>query len=55
MKPKSLTEIAKTIDHSLLNPVLTDPALIEGIEIARKSQVASVCIKPYTSFSRLRA
>ncbi len=41
------TEIAKMIDHSLLHPTLNDKALKEGIELARKYNVASVCIKPY--------
>ena len=35
------------IDHSLLSPSLTDQALLEGIETAKKAKVASVCIKPY--------
>ena len=35
------------IDHSLLNPTMTDQILLEGIEIAKKYKVASVCIKPY--------
>jgi deoxyribose-phosphate aldolase len=47
IKPASVKEIAKAIDHSLLNPVMTDAVLIEGIEIAKRHQVASVCIKPY--------
>jgi len=40
-------EIAKMIDHSLLHPTMDDRALREGIELARKYNVASVCIKPY--------
>lgn len=40
-------QIAKMIDHSLLNPVMTDEVLEEGIQIALKYDVASVCIKPY--------
>jgi deoxyribose-phosphate aldolase len=47
MKTHSAASLAKTIDHSLLNPALTDQALIDGIELAKKYQVASVCIKPY--------
>lgn len=35
------------IDHSLLHPTLDDQALKEGIELAKKYHVASVCIKPY--------
>jgi len=40
-------DIAKMIDHSLLNPRMTDTDLEEGCEIAAKYSVASVCIKPY--------
>ena len=57
MKTFSAASLAKTIDHSLLNPALTDQALIDGIELAIKYQVASVCIKPYfvsTAANRLK-
>jgi deoxyribose-phosphate aldolase len=47
MKNYTVASLAKSIDHSLLNPILTDQAMIEGVEIAKKHQVASVCIKPY--------
>lgn len=40
-------ELAKTIDHSLLHPTLTDKELEEGCKLAAKYNVASVCIKPY--------
>lgn len=40
-------QLAKMIDHSLLNPVMTDDVLEEGIRIALEYDVASVCIKPY--------
>lgn len=40
-------EIAKMIDHSLLHPTMDDQTLKEGIELAKKHHVASVCIKPY--------
>ncbi|WP_117882016.1 deoxyribose-phosphate aldolase [Aureibaculum luteum] len=40
-------EIAKMIDHSLLHPSMDDKILMEGCEIAKKYNVASVCIKPY--------
>jgi len=40
-------QIAKMIDHSLLNPVMTDAELEEGCRVALKYDVASVCIKPY--------
>jgi len=44
---ESLHAIAKMIDHSLLHPTLTDQDLIAGCELAKKYDVASVCIKPY--------
>ncbi|MGQ9634241.1 MAG: deoxyribose-phosphate aldolase, partial [Bryobacteraceae bacterium] len=40
-------DIAKMIDHSLLNPTLTDEELEAGCALARQYDVASVCIKPY--------
>jgi deoxyribose-phosphate aldolase len=40
-------DIAKMIDHSLLQPTLTDGDLEQGCRLAREYQVASVCIKPY--------
>jgi deoxyribose-phosphate aldolase len=40
-------ELAGMIDHSLLQPWLSDAELKAGCEIAAKYQVASVCIKPY--------
>jgi deoxyribose-phosphate aldolase len=40
-------DIAGMIDHSLLQPTLTDADLDAGCEIARQYAVASVCIKPY--------
>ncbi len=40
-------EIAKMIDHSLLNPAMTDQDLEEGCRIALQYDVATVCIKPY--------
>ncbi len=39
-------QLAKTIDHSLLRPELTREDVISGCEIARKYNVASVCVKP---------
>jgi deoxyribose-phosphate aldolase len=39
--------IAKLIDHSLLQPTLTDAELRAGCELARRLGVAAVCIKPY--------
>lgn len=40
-------DIAKMIDHSLLNPIMTDQELEEGCQIALQYDTASVCIKPY--------
>ena len=39
--------IAKLIDHSLLHPTMTDEELRAGCELAKRCEVASVCIKPY--------
>lgn len=39
-------DIAKMIDHSLLNPTLTREMMIEGINVAKAYDVASVCILP---------
>ena len=44
---EKLKELAKMIDHSILHPVFTDKDLSEGCEIAKKYNVASVCVKPY--------
>jgi hypothetical protein len=41
------SSIAKMIDHSLLQPTLTDEELEAGCRLAREYDVASVCIKPY--------
>jgi deoxyribose-phosphate aldolase len=43
----SYADIAKMIDHSLLNPALTVPELEAGCELAHRYDVASVCILPY--------
>jgi deoxyribose-phosphate aldolase len=40
-------QLAKTIDHSLLQPTLTDKELEDGCRLAANYGVASVCIKPY--------
>ena len=41
------SDISKMIDHSLLNPVMTDEDLIRECELAVKYNVATICIKPY--------
>lgn len=43
----SYRDIAKMIDHSLLNPALGVEELESGIRLARHYDVASVCIMPY--------
>jgi deoxyribose-phosphate aldolase len=40
-------DVAKTIDHSLLNPTLTVDDLERGIQLALEYDVASVCIMPF--------
>lgn len=47
MADYTYTDIAKMMDHSLLQPTLTDADLEKGCRIAREYDVASVCIKPY--------
>lgn len=43
----SVAELAKMIDHSLLQPTLTDEELEHGLRLALDYNVATVCIKPY--------
>jgi deoxyribose-phosphate aldolase len=43
----SYGEIAKMIDHSLLNPKLTTAELEQGCRLAVQYQVASVCVMPF--------
>jgi deoxyribose-phosphate aldolase len=43
----SYEQLAKMIDHSLLQPTLTDRELEDGCKLAANYGVASVCIKPY--------
>ena len=40
-------QIAKMIDHSLLNPTLASQDLERGLKLARDYNVASACIMPY--------
>ncbi|KAI1799421.1 deoxyribose-phosphate aldolase [Daldinia bambusicola] len=44
----SLAQIAKTIDHSLLHPAMTDKEILAGLEIAKRNRVAAACVKPYS-------
>lgn len=40
-------DVAKMIDHSLLNPAMTTDDLEKGCQLALEYDVASVCILPY--------
>jgi deoxyribose-phosphate aldolase len=44
----TLRMLAKMIDHSLLHPTMTDAEIRSGCELARKYDVATACIKPYS-------
>ncbi len=44
----SLRDLAKMIDHSLLHPTMTDAEVRKGCELARKYDVATACVKPYS-------
>jgi len=46
-KTISYEQLAKTIDHSLLRPELTEAEVVAGFELAKRYHVASVCVKPY--------
>jgi deoxyribose-phosphate aldolase len=47
MAELTFADVARMIDHSLLQPTLTDADLEAGCRLARDYGVASVCIKPY--------
>jgi deoxyribose-phosphate aldolase len=44
----SYREIAKLIDHSLLHPTMTDEQVAAGCLLAKRFDVASACVKPYS-------
>lgn len=53
MEPISLTvkdvtyeQLAGTIDHSLLKPMLTTDDIVAGCKLAAEYEVASVCVRP---------
>ncbi len=46
-KTITLEQFAKTIDHSLLQPQLTEAEVVAGCELAARYNAASVCVKPY--------
>ncbi|RDW64487.1 2-deoxyribose-5-phosphate aldolase [Aspergillus mulundensis] len=43
----TLPQLAKTIDHSLLHPTMTDAEILTGLKTARENNVATACVKPY--------
>ena len=51
----TLKDLAKMIDHSLLQPVLTDADLEAGYQIAKEYDVATVCVKPYSVKEAVKA
>ena len=48
MNSVTLRDLAKMIDHSLLHPTMTDEDVRKGCELARKYDVATACVKPYS-------
>jgi deoxyribose-phosphate aldolase len=46
--PLSYRDIAKSIDHSLLHPTMTDEQVAAGCVLARRFDVASACVKPFS-------
>lgn len=42
----SYRQIAKSIDHSLLNPELTEQQVEDGLQLAARYDVAAVCCRP---------
>ncbi|CAM1503618.1 Fc.00g012090.m01.CDS01 [Cosmosporella sp. VM-42] len=44
----TLQQLAKSIDHSLLHPTMTDAEILEGLRISREYKVATACVKPYS-------
>ena len=46
IKTITYRQLAKTIDHSLLKPELTEADVIAGCELAHKYHTATVCVKP---------
>lgn len=48
LSSKTITyeQLAKTIDHSLLRPEITEEDVIAGCQLAKRYCTASVCVKP---------
>jgi deoxyribose-phosphate aldolase len=47
MTPPSAHEISKMLDHSLLNPTLTEAQMVEGCKVAREFNAATAMVLPY--------
>lgn len=47
MTKSGIRDVAKMIDHSVLHPAFTNNDLERECEVAKKYDVASVCVKPY--------
>lgn len=43
-----VAELARSIDHSLLQPTLTDDEIGTGLALARRLGCAAACVKPYS-------
>src|SRR5262245_33636184 len=41
------SSVAGLIDHALLHPTLADTELAQGCQMARRLELAAVCVKPY--------
>src|SRR5262249_48564106 len=41
------SSVAGLIDHALLHPTLTDTELAQGCQMARRLELAAVCVRPY--------
>ena len=46
MEKVTARDIAMMIDHSLLNPKFTEQEIRDGLEIAKKYNTVSVCVRP---------
>ena len=44
---QKIKELAGMIDHSILHPTMTDSILEKECAVAKRFEVASVCVKPY--------
>jgi deoxyribose-phosphate aldolase len=53
--PATYEQLAGLIDHSLLDPALTSSQVIEGLQLARRCQVAAVIVRPCDIEAAVRA